>query len=727
MSSLSLPRLSRTRSHRSIFREDFDSEDAEFPTSTGNTTRNNTTDNTLNSTMTQPAPGRVCSPTPRDIRRLASEHNFVFGAHPAPRRLGWWAFITSHLSLSASFLTGIICVAVAIAYTAHLTRRPITCPSWANSCIINTSNDKSHAALDEWTAAHLPTIQGLVAMVYLIGMFGLTRAALGVAETTVWPMLKLQSFSVAGLDGLLAATRGSVVAVPRAIGQVRTVHAGMVLAAVVAALLLPFVGPPMVGHAFTPVSEKAVVESDYAVGSLGIGEVYKHKNRPTSGLVRTLGQYAAWAEEPGSEPLPEFREWYVNREALKDVGEFAARAVRFRTGVSCRSHQAKQVTRDSMRWNSFETNLTQSNNDNESGQGQPGDNTNNTDVWVLAQPQLTVWVDSFEFPGNSRTRTTLVFAAINGTIEGGEEAPFLLGNLTTVSAVACEVDIEAVEDILIVGKTSNLVEEDTSDLPVLSSLETLTLPSAGSQKPSLNELLLWFTVSPLLTSPSIDGTQPMFVNLTSAGYPLPLPLASNLWETDPTSVPESINAWTIPGLKNLVLTSIGALAQSTATTSRKPNFTTSSPSSSTKQTTIRSHLLLPSLSYPRALYLLIPPLLTILLLLLLSIYTAQQHASHAIPVLRPFCLGEILKSSQTRWAREAAGSDAAKPYLPNELGGVKVKFGVDEDGVAGFVAEGTAREERRRRRRTMDGSGIGGGKGRGMDERGGRGLGWLKF
>lgn len=67
------------------------------------------------------------SPTPREVRRLASDHDFVLGAQH-PRRLGLWAFIATHLSLVATFVVGVILVIVAIVYVSTTSKQFLECP-----------------------------------------------------------------------------------------------------------------------------------------------------------------------------------------------------------------------------------------------------------------------------------------------------------------------------------------------------------------------------------------------------------------------------------------------------------------------------------------------------------------------------------------------------------------------------------------------------------------------
>ena len=597
--------------------------------------------------------------TPRDIRRLASDHDFVFGAHPRPKRLGWWPFIATHISIPAALLAGIIFVIVAIVYTSELTKQMFECPDWANYCRM----------ADSWTIENLGIVQGIITMVYLIGMVALAYAALGLCEATVWPLLHKQSFTIKGLNAYLSTTRGSIMLSPAAIMAVRSPAAGFVLACALIVTLLPFSGPPLVGNAYSPTWQQVELESNYTTSS-GIGELYAQTNPPTSVMVKVLTEYNTWAAGLSSEPLPEYRDWYIDREVLEERGGFIANAVRFQSSISCRPHEVTQLRRDNMWWNAFLTNMTRTNNLTQTGNQNGG-----AEVWIRPQPQLTLWANDFEFVSERRTRTTLVFAAINGTIEGGSTTPLVLGNLTSVSSVACDVEIEAVDDVLSVG--NHPIPTNTSGLPILSSIDTLIFNPAAPLTTRLNELLLWFTVAPLMTSPSVDGTQPMFTNSSTTSLPL---------SYTTTSSPSTHNTWTTAGLTTFIHLSIGALAQ--ATTNSPPS--TNNPPSTTPPPTILlpTTPLLLHLSRPRTLLLLLPPLLTLTLTLALALYTSHLHAALHIPVMRRADLPELLKSSQTAWLREVAGTDAAKMYLPSELGGVRVGYGVGEGGVAGFVEGG---------------------------------------
>ncbi|EGS22342.1 uncharacterized protein CTHT_0018660 [Thermochaetoides thermophila DSM 1495] len=623
--------LRRTRSRRSIFREDFDSQHStHYP-------------DTLNQPATTTTPP---SPTPRDLRQSAAAHEFVFGGpgQPKPRRLGLWHFLISHVSIIAALVVGIICVVVSIVYTSNLGKRVLECPDWVREC----------PAADEWTVTHLGTIQGVMTLVYTIGMFALGYVALAFAETAVWAVLQKQSFTLKVLDAFVSATRGKIVAVPAAVLAVRSAIAGIVLLCAVVVSLMPFVGMPLVGWAYTPGLVGKRVESGYVPGG-GITEVFVQANPPNSVLAGAMVEYYSWANDPSAEPMPEYRGWYIDRKTLRGRGDFTAQAVKLQTSISC---APRSLLPENSGENYFFTNMTKT-----------GDNSdqlpqiNQDKVWVHKTPHLAVWVDEFSFLSKQQTRATLIFAAFNGTIDGGATTKVNFGNLENVSSIACDINMTAADDILTVGTNPPSVE----DLPLLSSIDTLTLPSSASQDTHLNEFLLWFAVAPVLTAPSVYGNQPSFLNFSATGLPIPYTKLPSDEEDYPT--PEA-NTWTIAGLTTFVYLSIGAVVQSTLSqTGPEP-------------ITLTTNVDLLSFLSNRTFLLLFPPLLTFTILIFFMIYTTMLHAKHSIPVLRLFSLPELLKSSQTQFLRDIAGVDAAKGYLPaHDLAKTRVRFGVERTGM----------------------------------------------
>lgn len=579
----------------------------------------------------------MATPTAREVRRLASHHDFIYDTSSKSRRLGWWAFVGRHLSLPAAFLAGIIFVIVAIVFTTVTSKRPLECPDWAEDC----------RTIDRWTAEHLPTVQGIITLVYITGLGALAYVALALCEAAVWPLVVKQTMTMRGLEAYLATTRGSILAAPRALKEVKTVAMGVMLVSAVAAILTPLAGIPLVGQAYTSTSREVELKSNYTPGG-GLAESFMQTEAPSFANMGVLTTYNSWAMDPASEPLPEYRNWYVDREVLGTKGNFSARAVKLQTTVSCSPRTVEQLVRSGKPLNAFPTNWTRTNISSLRGEKRTP-----AEVYVRPYPQLTLWADNFTFEASHRTKATLVFAALNGTIEGGKQSSIALGTMNSVSAIACEVVVAATDDIITVGNP--LIHSDNTTLPTLSSLETLQT-NTSSPSTALNELLLWFAVAPILSAPSVSGVQPMFSNSTSTNRAVAY-----------TGQTSQRNTWTVDGIESFIHRSIGALLQSS----------TASQSGSTENTTLfTSTYPLQFLSRSRALLLLLLPLLLVTVIILLSFYLSHTHSRESIPVLRLAGLCELLKSSQTPWLREQAGTDAAKTYLPSDLGAVTVKFGV---------------------------------------------------
>ncbi|KAM7194006.1 hypothetical protein V8F33_007512 [Rhypophila sp. PSN 637] len=643
------PSLNRSRSHRSIFREEFDSEPLYHPSPQSKPPKmgpyHHTSINMTRSTMS--------SPTPREVRRLASDHDFIYQASPRPKQLGWWAFLAANLSIPAAMCIGTIFSIVAIVYTNSTSKQVLDCPAWATSC----------PRADDWTIDHLGTVQGIITLLFLIGLVALAYVALAVCEVAVWPLLSRQVFTISELEAYLSTTRGSILSAPRALMATKTVATGVVLACAVLVTLLPLAAAPMVGYAFTPTLVPVQLEGNYSTSNAAITQLYAQTDPPTSVMVDVMAEYNSWATDPSSEPLPEYRDWYTNRETLAQRGSFSGRAIKLQTSVSCQPHPVKQRRRDGLLWNAFETNMTRT-RESLSGKNEPAE-AESSDVWVRSLPQLTVWVDNFTFVSDHRTTATLVFAAFNGTIQGGEWTPVILGNTTGSSSIACKVDIEAQDDILTVTEPESFAP--VNDAAILSSIDT-------SSNAAINELLLWFTVAPLLVGSSVDGTQPMFFNSTQ----------TNTAVAYTSSTPER-NTWSISGIESMIRLSIGALAQVTSTSP-------SSHSTQTLKSTIKSLKMDPA----RSLLLIIPPLLILAAGMAISVWNTWVHRREGIPVMRRAGLGEMLKSTQTRYLAELCATDAAKTYLPSETGPVEVRYGVDKDGVVGLARSVRGLNGRRR-------------------------------
>jgi hypothetical protein len=64
---------------------------------------------------------------------------------------------------------------------------------------------------------------------------------------------------------------------------------------------------------------------------------------------------------------------------------------------------------------------------------------------------LLIWVTDSIFPSTNRTTARLIVVALNGSIQGGTGTELQgITYISTASSVACDIDIEFVDDTLII-------------------------------------------------------------------------------------------------------------------------------------------------------------------------------------------------------------------------------------------------------------------------------------
>lgn len=58
--------------------------------------------------------------------------------------------------------------------------------------------------VDDWTAEHLGTVQGIITLIFFIGLSALGYVALAFYESSVWALLTLQRFKIRELEAYLS-------------------------------------------------------------------------------------------------------------------------------------------------------------------------------------------------------------------------------------------------------------------------------------------------------------------------------------------------------------------------------------------------------------------------------------------------------------------------------------------------------------------------------------------
>ncbi|KAJ4366227.1 hypothetical protein N0V83_007863 [Neocucurbitaria cava] len=256
---------------------------------------------------------------------------------------------------------------------------------------------------------------------------------------------------------------------------------------------------------------------------------------------------------------------------------------------------------------------------NTSDNGRSGKTQHSTAVKVRNKDKLAVWTDSYVFDSPTRTKATVVFAAIDGSIIGGDTETTKKVFKKQITSIACEIAVEFVDDILTVGMAPDAARAQLGSVAQLNNSK------------SLNELALWFAVSPVSNGASVDGAMPLY------GDPLrKIPVRY-------TSTSEGSNqGWETEKIKHFISVSIGATALRAST------------SPEIKPVTMLSRTYTLKLDPSRPLLLLVLPTLMLLNASLLVLWHARLYGQTEIPYYQQAKLSEILTFSQSSDIRNAA-------------------------------------------------------------------------
>jgi hypothetical protein len=411
-----------------------------------------------------------------------------FGTVSHSTRRRWRYFIEHNPWPFVGMIAGMALDLGLLPLTLWLSQQVYECPRWAYGCTISVSN--------------IGTVQGVVTAIYTVGLTCMAYTVYALAEASVWPLLCKQRFTFKQLDTFLCTSRGSIPSAVLAIGIIKTLDAAVVLICTILVISMPLIAPLVIGHIYDQPQLLVPYKSQHRSGG-GFGQIFVQTNPPTVSRPRASSLFTSWAENDIQEPMPDYRDWYIDRQSLSARGDFVAQAVRIKREISCRGWKVEQVSgSNSTRRVSFKTHMADSIHEfrkkNSSGS-----------VLVRNYPQMATWIDDFVFHSPTRTSATLVFAALGGRIEGGLESKLegLPGRaIHNVTALACNVDVELVDDTLTVG--SGLPPAYLPHpLPTLSSLARFMVAGRNHTATyTYNENALWFAVAPVLVGASVHGT-----------------------------------------------------------------------------------------------------------------------------------------------------------------------------------------------------------------------------
>lgn len=564
---------------------------------------------------------------------------------------GLAGFVFENWFAATAFISGTACCMAVFGYTWSLVDKPLgPCPDWATDCHI----DATTAFFSQKPAL----IQGVIGTAYSIGLMAMFPLLSALAQAALWPILHKTEYDLSYINTYLSASGGSRISMALSLVSIRCRGGAVVLLSIATAGTFTTLAPFVVGQAYTKHSITVAYTSDQIVGG-GIGLEFQQISPAPAPIpapaIRGATLFRAWSTGQAEEPLDEYWNYIMDRGSLSAVGNFTPSAVSIDMSVSCSPHLLNLTRYDSDPGNLVQvaTNFP----------------TSDSQVLVRNQPAMTTWIEEIASLSETRSNVTVVFAVINGTIEGGATTggtkEMVARQFANVSAVACAVDVD-------------LRDYMATDLniPVLSSLNSTGPPNTKITHPgtakNLSSVAAWFGAATSVMGINVQGAQPMFDH----GSSLPVPFT--------TTVKEGSPYWNISQLIQFIHTSAGAIAMSMPGNfpCNCENDTVPFPSSTYDQQALTKWRVL----------LLIAPIATVVLACaVLAAFDVAAYGRTRIPAMRVATVSELVRSSQTADIREAVDHDTTLLEARNtrarrlRLEDLRVKFGIDGDGRAGFV------------------------------------------
>jgi hypothetical protein len=578
-------------------------------------------------------------------RRHEYQHEYQYEDPPQGHYIGH--FLRHDWKSTLAFVAGLACIAAVIAFTAWLSKEILRCPEWAIEC---------HVAVKvEDIRNNIAIVQGLVTVIYMVGLVALAYAAHGMSEVALWPLLKTRSLKIGQVDNYLEASRGSIPSSMLALAAARGWHSVFVVFCTIGITLLPLTAAPLTGFVYDLHDISTAFKSKVSPGG-GIGPPFSQNNPPTSPHSGATAFYNSWSTGISEEPMSEYRDWFIDRLAFEKRGNMTVRAVKLRQSISCGASKPKKFE-----WTNGDPRCGTNMNKGSGDPNETGENSNDEEVLIRPGQRLTVWAHEYNFDSPTTTSATLFFGAMDGSIEGGDvtmipQEPYKR-KIANISAISCGISVEIVEDTLAVGTVPQGIP-----IPQINFLGRLRNPGGANNRDNneelvgsqnLNSLALWFVMAPIVVGQSSRGAQPLY------GFnepKLPLIVTSGMDDANNTK-------WTIAHIEKFIHGAIGALAQAASAGWKEGG-----------PVVMTSFAFTQKLDPERAALLAVPPVLIVVLGILLMIWNQRRHVKLRLPIMRKAPLGEILESALVDDMYLAARSKRAKTGQPSRLNEMIIKF-----------------------------------------------------
>lgn len=540
-----------------------------------------------------------------------------------------WRFIARNRQIPCSFVAGLTCCLGSFFFTWWLSTQIFQCPEWALGCQVGSS-----AAT---FSRNLGAVQGIVTAVYGLGLAGLTFNAYTLSETAVWPLLRQHSYNrLDQLDAYLSASRGSLASLLLTYAAIRNSATLVLVVCLSITSITPLVSSPVVGWVYNKQNVTADFKSSYGAG--GGLEMRFAQSNPTSPLpmpvVYASELYNAWSRQIAEDPMPEARDYILDRLKLSKIGNFSVHAVRAHKDIHCtgRAVNISDTGSDSIIMAKLTGNMTSKH------------------VELRLQPKLTLWVDDVQYKSEDRAVSTLVFAVFNSTIDKGtHNAPterMVSKGINGLSAVSCSVDVTLEDRVFTLG------DGNPKHVGIASRLRDLVTPT----KHSRTELAVWLGVAPVAFGISVNGMQPNFEREGKW-------LRTFAWSS---STPLPDETYDIKLIENFIRVSSGALAQGMS-----QKVYRIAAANRALNTTVHSKLATLQLENSRSFYLLILPGILMVMIVILAIWDESMYRKTELPEMRLAGVGELIKSAQTADMRAMVDAQTAEV---SRLGKARVQY-----------------------------------------------------
>jgi len=348
----------------------------------------------------------------------------------------------------------------------------------------------------------------------------------------------------------------------------------------------------------------------------------------------------------------------VDRESLLVLGNLSVNAIEVSMSIKC---------------SAFPISLSGSVYSNDYGRYQDYQWKVNTadygSLWVRLQPQLTVWVDEIIKTNETSARTRLVFAAINGTSDGGytnippANSKMHKMEYDRVSTLACDVNVNLFDSQLCTWNDSSRCDTNVT----LSELAHFVTP----HKRGMWAIAAWLGAVVETYGVSVWGAQPLFgagptINVLNTTWSLPVP-----WTSTEAGTGTSTH-WTQGNLTRFIEIGSSAFAMSLA-------------ASWTNGTQVlESSLPLKRVDWKRSLILLLPLGLALVCVPVLMLLTFIMHKGANVTTVRLGTTAEVIASTQTADMKamvdEAKMTSSTEKYLSKH----RVRYGIVPEGYAGL-------------------------------------------